>query len=225
MAALAAGAFTTMAQSNVYSLNVVGYINLPLTEGFSMVANQLDLDGTGTNNTDAEVFGSQLPAGATVYTWSGSGYNINIYSKNKAGTATNWTDAAGYPLNPGQGAWVSIPAGAFGGTTQTVTTVGQVLQGTLTNPYLAAGGGFSIVSDQVPLAGALQTQLGLSPSAGDTVYGWDFTAKAYNIYIYSKNKAGTATNWNPSEPQISVGQGFWLDSASGTTWTQNFTVQ
>jgi len=225
MAALAAGAFTTMAQSNVYSLNVVGYINLPLVEGFSMVANQLDLDGTGTNNTDVEVFGTQLPANARIYSWNGTGYNVNTYAKNKTGTATNWTTAAGYPLNPGQGCWVSIPAGSFGGTTQTVTTVGQVLQGTWTNPYLAAGGGFSIISDQIPLAGNIQTQLGLSPSANDRVYQWNFTAQSYVVSTYAKNKTGTATNWSPGEPSVNVGEGYWLDSASGTTWTQTFTVQ
>ena len=32
-AALAAGTAASMAQSNVYSLNIVGYVNVPLTSG------------------------------------------------------------------------------------------------------------------------------------------------------------------------------------------------
>ena len=50
-----------MAQ-NVYSLNVVGYINIPLVEGFNLVANQLDFDGTGLNNTPANVLCDEPPS-------------------------------------------------------------------------------------------------------------------------------------------------------------------
>ena len=68
-AALAAAAATASAQ-NVYSLNVVGYINLSLTNGYNMVANQLDLDGTMTNNTLTTVFSTNLPKLSAVYAWS-----------------------------------------------------------------------------------------------------------------------------------------------------------
>src|SRR5882672_6022591 len=64
---LAAGAATCMAQGNVYSLNVVGYINVSYTNKFQMVANQLDLDGSGTNNTVQTVFGTNVPSLSTVY--------------------------------------------------------------------------------------------------------------------------------------------------------------
>ncbi len=219
VAAIAAGALSAVAQSNVYSLNVVGYINLPLVEGYNLVANQLDADGTGTNNTDVGVFAT-VPAGTTVYTWSGASYNVNVYAKNKAGTATNWTTPTGFKLNPGQGVWVQIPAGAG---SSTVTSVGQVLQGTLNNPNFVAG--YSLLSDQVPLAGALQTGLNYPAQAGDTIYQWIGGSQSYNVSVYSKNKAGTATNWLPSEPTIAVGEGFWLNSAAVNAWCQSFTVQ
>ena len=88
----AASAFTTMAQ-NVYSLNIVGYINVPLIEGFNLVANQLDFDGTGLNNTPANVIGTNLPLNTTVYGWGGSGYNIATYASN-----TSPTSLPGKPL-------------------------------------------------------------------------------------------------------------------------------
>ena len=54
--ALVAGVATSMAQSNVYSLNVVGYYNVPVTANqYVMIANQLNT----TNNT----IGSLLPNG------------------------------------------------------------------------------------------------------------------------------------------------------------------
>jgi hypothetical protein len=76
-----------LAQSNVYSVNVVGYINYNLpTNGTYLIANQLDLDGTGTNNTLQSVLGTSLPNTTTVYVWDGAGWNWN--AKLLAG---NWT--------------------------------------------------------------------------------------------------------------------------------------
>src|SRR5437899_2710664 len=57
-AALAAGALTSWAQSNVYSLNVVGYVNVALVGGagggtFTMIANPLNrTDANGNNITN-----------------------------------------------------------------------------------------------------------------------------------------------------------------------------
>jgi hypothetical protein len=221
-AALAAGALTTMAQSNVYSLNVVGYINLTLTEGVNLIANQLDADGYGTNNTVPGVFGSVLPPGSSVYTWNGASYNIQTWNRNKPGTATNWNTPS-YSLNPGQGAWVVIPSGTLGTTKSlTVTTVGTVLQGALVNSNLPALGGVSLVSSIVPLAGGLQTALGYNAGVNDTVYAWNGTS--YTISTYALNKTKTATNWGPSEPAITVGEGFWLKTSAGAAWSNYFTV-
>jgi len=220
VAAIAAGALSAVAQSNVYSLNVVGYINVPLVEGFNLVANQLDVDGTGTNNQLTNVFANNLPVGTAVYTWNGTGYNPSaIYAKNKAGTATNWT--GNLSVNPGQGIWIQIPTGAGA---QTVTTVGQVLQGTLNNPNVVPG--FSLVSDQVPLAGGLVTNLVYHPLLGDSVYQWSGASQNYlPSAVYAKNKAGTATNWTPGEPAIAVGEAFWLSSSGTPAWSQSFQVQ
>jgi hypothetical protein len=219
LAALAAGAITATAQ-NVYSLNVVGYVNLPLVEGFNLVANQLDADGTGTNNTVAGVFSTNLPAGqpgTSVYLWDPSAltYSVATYATTKGVDKWN-TDLK---WNPGQGAWVSIPTGKG---PVTVTTVGTVLQGALANSNIPAAGGFTIVASQIPIAGGL-TNLNLMGLEGDVVYAWDPVAKTYSTSTYSTAKGVTA--WHPSEPQIAIGQAFWLNAQPGQTWTTNFTVQ
>src|SRR3954470_8755678 len=65
-AALAAGAATSMAQSNVYSLNVVGYYNVPVPANqLVLVANQLNT----TNNTIAGLI--QGPPNAQFYKYNG----------------------------------------------------------------------------------------------------------------------------------------------------------
>jgi hypothetical protein len=194
---------------------VVGYANVPLPEGSSLVANPLDFAG---GNSVTNVIGRQLPVNTSIYTWNGATYNQSIYAKNKAGTDTNWTPAI--DLNPGAGAWIITPAGSG---SRTNTFVGEVLQGALTNPNIPAGGGVALLGSQVPQAGALTANLGYQPLLNDSVYEW--TGSTFSQSIYSKNKAGTATNWVPSDPNISVGEGFWLSTSAGATWVRNFTVQ
>src|SRR5215472_170391 len=65
-AAMAAGALTSMAQSNVYSLNVVGYVNYPFTAfNYTLINNPLD----NTNN-DLNTIIPTAPDGSTVALWS-----------------------------------------------------------------------------------------------------------------------------------------------------------
>ncbi len=211
-----------MAQ-NVYSLNVVGYVNIPLIEGFQLIANQLDFDGTGTNNTTVNVLGTNtVPVGTTVYTWSGTKYNIASLAKSKTGVvAWNATNT----LAPGEGAWVNVPTGGLTGTSSNLTTVGQVDQGALVNTHVPAAGGYSLVSSMIPLAGGLQTVLGYSnPQVGDQVYQWSITQGKYVINSFTKSKTGVLA-WTPAEPSIAVGEGFWLNSQAGGVWSNYFTVQ
>src|ERR1035437_5593742 len=129
-AALAAGIITSQAQ--VYSQNIVGYVNLLLSNGvFSLVSPALSNDTTGTNNTISSVF--TTPAiGDTVYVFNGTGYDFLQYTVQGSGHpvvyVTNWfnglTVAANYPLNPGESVFY-LPA-----TNETVTLVGTVLTGT-----------------------------------------------------------------------------------------------
>ena len=219
---VAASAFTSMAQ-NVYSLNVVGYINIPLVEGFQLIANQLDYDGTGTNNLDANVLGTGLPVGTTVYTWNPATVSYNIDSLATAKGSTNVSWSKNYPLNPGQGAWLSIPSGKL--TSSNLTTVGQVDQGSLVNPNLNPAGGFSLVSSMVPLAGGLQTVLGYTPQTKDTVYQWEIASQSYKISSFVVPKGGSNPAWSPAEPTLAVSEGFWLNSTAAASWSNYFQVQ
>ncbi len=211
-AALAAGALSSQAQSNVYSLNVVGYVNVQLTNGFNMIGNPLDLDGTGTNNTIVGVFGTSLPSGSAIYKFVGSSFS-GFYGYTTRG---GWTGNSS--LNPGEGVMVQIP-----GTVPPTnfTFVGQVLQGSQTNQYIAPG--FTVLSSKIPLSGGLQTVLQYTPANADAVSIYEQSLNAglggYATYTYS-----TRGGWAGGEPQISPGVGFFLSTTS-TTWVQNFTVQ
>lgn len=233
-AALAFGLATSQAQ--VYSQNVVGYVNVPLTNGvFSVVAPTLDLDGTGVNNTVSTVF--TTPAiGDIVYVFNGTGYDTLSYIVEGSGHpvvyVTNWFNgsgnvASGYSINPGVSVFY-LPA-----ANETATLVGNVLQSTnLVNTYFPAAGHFQLLSSKAPISGGLTSVLGYTPTIGDNVYIYD--NGHYDIYSYIVEGSGHpvtyTTNWfngagAVQEPVINVGQGFWMLPAGSSSWSQNFIVQ
>lgn len=222
-AALVAAGATAMAQSNVYSLNVVGYVNLTLNAGeFTAVANQMDADGTGTNNSIATVFGTNLPAPSAVYKWNAAQGTFNVFQYTKSGraTAATWTPTSAISFNPGEMALVQIPAGS----PVTLTTLGNVLQGSLVNPNIPVGGGFCGVSMMYPVGGQIQSALNYTPQINEAVYKWNSAQGTFNVFQYSKSGRSTAATWLPSQPTINVGEGFLLQSVAGSTWSNNFTV-
>jgi hypothetical protein len=234
-AALAAGIITSNAQ--VYSQNIVGYTSLVNPTGqLTLIANPLDLDGTGTNNTVSTVFTAPV-IGDTIYAFNGSSYDTVSYTVVSSGHgstavhSTNWYEgvavATTYSLNPGRGFFYS-PA-----VNETNVIVGSVLQGTnLVNSQFPAANTYNILSSVAPEAGAIQSGLNYNPSIGDTLLV--YSAGSYNTYSYTIVSSGHgstathATNWyngvTPSQPSIAVGQGFWFDPATTTNWTENFVV-
>ncbi|MGB0582145.1 MAG: hypothetical protein ACPGVU_20820 [Limisphaerales bacterium] len=113
-------------------------------------------------------------------------------------------------LLPGEAAFVNNGTQ----TPFTITFVGNVNQGSLTNSLVA---GFNLISSQVPQAGLLETDLNAPVSNGEQVYR--FISGAYEP-AYSK----VAGIWLPSQPQIDVGEGFWISKIAGANWTRTFDV-
>jgi len=205
-AALAAGAISAMAQSNVYSLNVVGYINQTWPSGkFQMIANQLNT----TNNTIGSLITSP-PDATTLLKWNGTSFDIATFAIFLGG----W-DHPTYTLNPGEGAFINAAAA------YTNTYVGEVLQGTHTNAFPA---GYSIRASQIPLAGTLtQLQLPATQFAdGDAVLQWNVTKQTYDIYTLL---GGLWLGGPLTEPTLAIGESMFLFPAKAGVWTQTFTVQ
>jgi len=212
-ALLAAGVASSMAQSNVYSLNVVGYVTVPFTNGITAFANPLDFDGTGTNNTIVGVFSNSLPANSTVYIWSGGGFNSSLIYSARGG----WTGNA--PLNPGEGVFVSCPSAT------NVTVVGQVLQGTLTNAYITTG--FSLLGSVIPVQNTIDSTgnggLQYVPTGNDTVYFWDPVGQGWNT---STIYAARSSSWTAGSPVFVPGTSYFLSTSNpNPTWVTTFTVQ
>lgn len=206
-----AGIASSFAQ-NVYSVNVVGYINLTLTANFTMVANQLD----NLNNNLVVDLIPDPPVGTVVSKYTGGGGYANL-TRIKIGTnPASWQGATTMTLAPGEGVFIKKPTSV---TSMTLTFVGEVQQGDLSNPVAA---GFDIYGCQVPQAGLLQTLHGYAPEVGDVVSKY-LPAGGYANLSYVK--IGTqAPKWLPNEPDIAIGEAFWIKSVSTKPWTRTFHV-
>jgi hypothetical protein len=215
-AALVVGIISSEAQS-VYSANVVGYINFNLTNGFNLIANQLDFDGTGTNNNLATVFGTNMPINTVAYA-----YQPNIaqfvsanYINSKKGAVWNGnTNAVDAALNKGGAVFIDLP------TATSIVVVGTVLQQTNIVNFLP---GFNMVATQEPISGQIDTNLTYVPSIGDVIYMWNPSTQQYTSANYINSKKGPA--WNPSDPVISVGQGVFINTTLTSGWTNGLIVQ
>jgi len=210
LAALTAGVATSMAQSNVYSLNVVGYVNVVCSNGFTLVNTPL----VPTNNGIVSLLDAYVPNGGAVYTFSGG--NFKTITKDEFdGT---WSVPA-TQLPNGKGYFIRNPfATAF-----TVTYVGEVPQGSLTNN---PGSGYTLLGSQVPQAGFVQSDLGVSSGNGDQVLRF----ANGNFITYTKDEfdgtwSGPGAN-SAGGPPLKVGEGFFYRNLSGSaTWVRTFTVQ
>jgi hypothetical protein len=212
-AMLAAGLASSMAQSNVYSLNVVGYVNYTFVGGglFTATANPLNT----SSNTLAGIFGTGspatgLPPGTSVQVWDTTAQDFVSYTKTPVGSG--WGANAAVPIVPGKGVFIKInTAGDY-----TNTYVGEVLQGSLTNKTVA---NFNLIGNMVPDSG-LATAVNLVPAPGAQVQKWSV---ALQDFVTSSK---TPIGWSGAgEPSFVPGEGFFLKNGAAYDWVRNFTVQ
>lgn len=212
-ALVVAGAATSMAQSNVYSLNVVGYINIPLASGYNLIANQLD----GSNNVVSTVFPT-APDGAIVSKWNPATQSFKPGDTYYAGSG--WFDDSFTPsvttLNPGEGFFLNNP-----GSATTVTITGQVRQGTNSTTLNSNYGFFSSVP---PVVSGFSTN---GFPAQDGMIVSTFSGGSYHsVGTYYAGSGWFDDSFVAVDPAPAVGTGFLLlNPATAQTWTRAFVVQ
>jgi hypothetical protein len=229
----AAGASASMAQ--VYSVNAVGYVNLAIrsnpagpTYG-TVIANPLN----GTNNSFNTVLPLTDPYDGTII------YKYDVASQNYSDAITFFGGGVGWfspsdlnpTANPGEGLFI-FPAGP---DPLNVTFVGEVPQGTLSNP-LPPASNFSVRSSIVPqsarlgdavTAGTLQ----FAAEDGDIVYLFSPASQGFSdAYTYFDGVGWFNPNdadATPNGPNIPVATGFFVqksNTATKTAWVRTFSV-
>lgn len=215
---VAAGVASSMAQSNVYSLNIVGYVNVNTPGSFTAMSNPLRAGTAGAVDRADQVI--PYADGNTIQIWNGVGWNL--FGMDSL-SGTGWVDAGGVDvplaslpvLDGGKGFFYGNNTGV-----PTVTFVGEVRTGTNT---VAIGNGLSALGSPLPLGGAVETGApGLAVQDGDSVQFWTGTGWAL---IGRDSLSGTgwvdAGGVDTAEPVLTVGQGFFYGNNTGPfNWTQ-----
>jgi hypothetical protein len=206
-----------MAQStNVYSLNAVGYINVTIETGWNIVSCPLIASPDNTLNTLLPNTTGEFKGWSVDFFTGGQGY-----TQIETGAKTSWAAGGTNTIDPGQAVFINNPGSAV-----TVTFVGTVPQGSVTNTLAP---GYNLVGSIIPASGDLVTNtitdINSSAVKGDTVYVNDpvngFSSPG-GIYIAAKNGA-----WAGGDPIVpNVGEGFFYQNNSGSAenWVENFSV-
>jgi hypothetical protein len=204
------GVTSSMAQA-VYSVNAVGFVNLDVPGGFSIIANPLN----ASNNSVTNLLSGQVPDGTTVYKLVNGNYQINGAAV--IGGETAWDDDT-MTLSPGEGFFLRVP----GTNGIKLTFVGEVPQGSLSNSLPA---GFSLKSSQVPQSAILNGTNGLNFPAvdGDSIYLLRNGQYQITGFVADATAPGGGI-WDNGDPIPNVGEGFFVRKIAATTWTRNFST-
>lgn len=266
-AALAVGVITSQAQ--VYSQNVVGYVNQSIpANSYQIVGNQL-VNGSDSAQTNGDINACLIngfvsspndppsaSSNSVIFVWSGSGY-ATYYYFNQADATTwegfaspaGWYDLAGNMANVKLTANKAAFIQNHSGSPMTITTVGNVLQGT--NILTTINAGYNLLCLGVPVStNPVATTFGLpgnlssdpadppNQNKNDAYYAW--TGSGYATYYFFNQADATtwegfaspagfydlAGNQMPASRYPQVNQGFFLyHSGSSVIWTNTFSAQ
>ncbi len=166
---MAAGLLSSFASSsNVYSVNIVGYVNKPASLGFTTMANPLIANG-GNSATNVINNSAGQWDGSALYVFNGISFNILFIDSSSPTGYTlqdGVTPATPPTLSPGTGFLFNN-----GGASNILTYVGQV-SGVVTNdPHLiadltiAAAPANQLIASPIAIGGGLFTALQM-PNTG-----------------------------------------------------------
>jgi hypothetical protein len=234
-AALAAGLLSSIASSsNVYSVNIVGYVNKPGGLGFTPMSNPLiaNISNSASNVID-NASGQQ--DGNALYIWNGFGFTVYLFDSS---SPSGYTDVGANPvapptLTPGTGFLYNNQVAS-----NTLTYVGQVTGVVTNDPHLIAdltlpaSPGNQLIASPIPIGGRLITDLqmdGTGTLDGDAVQLPNITGgvlTSWTVYLFdsSSGTGFTDAGSNPvPEPIIPVAGAFLFvnNNATPVLWHQD----
>lgn len=189
---------------SVYSGNVVGYVNLQLPWGMSLIANPF----IQTNVTIRALFPT-APDGAQIMKLVHGDYITSTYSVSRAGWIGPQMD-----LPIGVGFFFINPSrDPF-----TQTFVGELWPGSLTNNLPA---GISLEGALIPQAGSINTVQNIPGEPGDIIFFFANQGEARGQYMRSRFTSDSG--WTP-DLELGVGQGFWIQKRNAQDWVRVFSI-
>ena len=231
-ATLAAGVISSEAQ--VYSQNIVGYVNIPASKGFNSIANPLDCGNSLTNIITPGPWDY-----TTVNIWNGHGFAVyTIDSSFPTGVAdgTDSTGVASPTITPGQAFFFNNNTGVSNNITVVGTVhvdaaaTGAQVVGTATNLF-GTSPQLQFYGSVLPIGGPLGSlQFPTNGPADYTTVSVPVINNAgsitgFTVYTVDSTLGGWADGTDSFAvpgPTIAVGQGFFFANNTGhpVPWTQ-----
>jgi hypothetical protein len=214
-ATLAVGAITSQAQ--VYSQNIVGYVNVIYPAGTLILsANPL----TTGNDVLTNVIGSGTGLIGTphLYHWNNVGWDTYTWSGAQKKWLNGVADVSNTNISPGQAFFIN--ASVTFTNTYSGTIVANTGGGTATN---ALHTGYTPIGELVPYGDTLtnSSTVNLTVGGASSIQIWDNVAQAYQpVYTYSGAKKTWLQGAVTNVPVLSVGQGFFINPNVNTNWVQ-----
>jgi hypothetical protein len=218
----AIGTVSALAQTNVYSLNAVGYINVTMYPGYNiitcpLVASPDNTIGTLLNNTNGQYqAGARNPA--QVFAYVNGAYTSDTASS--ATTPSGWGGGGTITMNPGQAIFFFNPASS----NMSATFVGTVPTGSMTNALLP---GYNLVGSIVPVSGDIVTNTISTFTNGQNSGRSSDVLFTYTAGVGYSQNTFTAGAWSAGDPTLTnTSEGFFFFNALATTnnWVENYSV-
>jgi len=182
--------FCHRSAAQVYSQNIVGYINQVLYAGNNLIANQLD-NGDDTLNT---LFTNSTPEGATFTKWDAA--SVQFLPLSTYDVSSGWS--INYDLNFGEGGLFDSPS------TFTNLFVGSVSPSFVPpaafTPPLVSGTGKQLLSCVVPIDASFFDVVGRDPANGDYVTTLNPLTQQETTTTFLNGA------WDNGDPLLAVGQ-------------------
>ncbi len=197
-----AGSSMLNAQSNVYSHNIVGYINRAILPGNNLIANQLDANPNNSINTI--LLG--VADGATFTKWDAA---ANLFLPLSTFSASSQTWSINYTLNLGEGALVHAPyltTNTFVGGVVPYTNIVSDLGGGVWAPNYADG--LHLIACPMPVGGPVSLMfervVGRAAESGEWVQVLDENTQTYITATFD------GLEWD-NDLQLTVARAAWFN--------------
>jgi hypothetical protein len=187
---------------SLFLSNVVGFAHVTVPPGYSIIANQF----IQPTNTVAAVL-TGVPGGTSFSKFRPvtGDFSINNFDP----VFLSWLDPNQSFANGDAGFLLNPTTNSF-----SLTFQGQVPQGLLS---VGLPAGYSMVGSRLPQSGPIQGQLGFPGASGDTVF-------LYRDGRYRTSQFDPLLGGWDFEPDVNVGEGFFLFKTAATNWVRSFSA-
>lgn len=198
--------------TNVLSQNSVGYVKVNIATGELALVSQDFEDIDGNPATPEAVIGSQLPIGARLFLWNGSGYDIEEYQAATKTTPEGWAPNTA-SLVPGVGFFATVPEAAAS-PSYDLFLLGEVPDAATTDLSLVES--LTLTAFPYPSEVAwTSTAAAAGAVVGDRLFTWN--GAGYDIAEYQAATKTTPEGWSNPSDTIAPGQGFFYDNSTTST--------